>query len=82
MRPWSIWWDFIWEGDHNTHVTIETDHPKYKREIMRFPIKDCQNNLGTIDDWERNWFIPFVDDIKSGRKSIHTIMKELKKNEK
>lgn len=80
MRPWNIWWDFVWEGDHITHIVVQTDHASYKHldYIYKIPIEECQDELGYVDSWVETWFNPFVSDLKSGRKSLHTIMKDLK----
>lgn len=80
MQTWSIWWDFLWEEKELKYVIVETNHPRYRHlpYIFKFPISECLQD-DTIDNWERTWFRPFVDDIMSGRKSIHKIMKSLEK---
>lgn len=76
-RPWGIWWDFRWEGSDIKWVVIQTDHPQYQHidYIYRFPIEECKNEHGYIDEWEETWFNKFSLDIKEGRVNIHEIMK-------
>lgn len=78
-RPWSIWWDFRWEGDHITHIVVQSDHPDYQHVdyIYRFPIAECEDEFGYVDGWVENWFTKFESDITSGRHSIHKIMRGL-----
>lgn len=73
-RPWGIWWDF-----DNDHIKIQTNHPAYSHidYIYKFPIKDFEDSHGFIDDKFDKWFNAFVDDVMSGRKSLHKIMKEI-----
>lgn len=80
MRPWCVWWKFFREGDHITDIIIRTDHPKYKHldYIRKFPIQECEDELGYIDTWLETWFEPFESDIKSGRISIHKLLKDFK----
>jgi hypothetical protein len=80
-RPWTIWWDFTWEIDETgpSHVIVQTDHPDYQyvRFIHHFPMSDIEDDAGCIDSWVETWFLPFRDDVVSGRKSIHDLMKNL-----
>jgi hypothetical protein len=80
-RPWSIWWDFRWEGDHIVSIVVQTDHPKYTHVdyIYCFPIKECEDEFGYVDTWVENWFTKFRDDVMGGRQSLHKIIKSLDK---
>lgn len=77
-RPWSIWWDFRWENNILKWVVVQTDHPQYKHfdYIMKFAIEECLCDKGFIDSWVEMWYTRFIDDIYSGRKSLHEIMKQ------
>ena len=77
-RPWSIWWDFRWEDDNLRWVVIQTDHPQYKHVdyMMKFVAEDCYCTEGYIDNWVKTWYNQFEDDIYTGRKSLHEIMKQ------
>ena len=79
-RPWGVWWDSVWEGDHITHIVVQTDHPSYSKldYIYKFPIKDCEDEFGYVDTWVEKCFRPFESDVISGRISIHKLIKELK----
>ena len=76
-RPWSIWWDFRWEGGNIKYVVVQTDHPQYQHVdyIYRFPIDEICEKDGTVDGWVDGWFRPFVEDIYAGRESLHDTMK-------
>jgi hypothetical protein len=76
-QPWNIWWDFRWLDNEIRWVVVQTDHPKYKHvdHIYKFLVDELQSPEGTIDEWVDQWFNPFVSDVKSGRKSLHKIMK-------
>lgn len=76
-QPWNIWWNFRRVDDKILWVVVQTDHPKYTHidYIYRFPIDDLRSTNGAIDEWVDSWFNPFQSDIKSGRKSLHKIMK-------
>jgi hypothetical protein len=74
-RPWSIWWNFTLES---SHIIIQTDHPDYQdlHYIYKFTVAECEDGRGYIDNWVKTWFNKFRDDVMSGRKNIHTIMKD------
>lgn len=76
---WNIWWDFRHEGDHITHVVIQTDHPQYRHVdyIHCLPIEECEDENGYVDTWVEKWFEPFRQDVVSGRVSLHTTMRLL-----
>ena len=78
-RPWRVWWDFRWEGDHITHVVVQTDHPQYTHVdyIYRFDIRDCEDSQGHVDTWVETWYNKFESDVISGRHSIHKIMRAM-----
>lgn len=75
MEPlWTVWWDFVWTDKEITHYVIQTDHPQYEHvdHIHKFKLSTFE----THDDFE-DWFAGFKSNIKSGRVSIHTLMKSL-----
>jgi hypothetical protein len=76
-RPWSVWWDFQWEGDNLDNIVVQTNHPKYAHVdyIYQFPIAECTDKFGYVDAWVENWFKKFETDVTSGRLSLHDIMK-------
>lgn len=69
-RPWSMWWDFQWEGEEMTGVIIQSDHPKYGGDHMTIPLKEVQDKNGQIDSWVSGPFQKLQDDLQSGRISM------------
>jgi hypothetical protein len=78
-QPWSIWWDFRSDDGYVRWIVVQTDHPDYERidYIYCLPIELCEDSKGQVDDWVKEWFRPFRDDLLNARKSIHTLMKQL-----
>jgi len=76
-RPWTVWWEFRWEDNDIKSIVIQTNNPQYNHidYIYCFPIEECVDEDGYVDDWIENWFEKFSLDITEGRVNIHEIMK-------
>lgn len=72
-RPWSIWYDFIWDKDAIVGLVIETDLPGHDGLLHKYSILDVIDEDGFIDSWTENEFQQIRDDLKSGRVSINKV---------